>query len=126
MKALVAGAGIGGRAAGVALREAGFEVQIFERSRELREIGAGLMIWPNGTRSLQALGVEPRALTVRRITFSNWHGRRLMEAPVDLISKRYRSDVAVVHRAHPTRGKGPVRRWKTPSPSVRAWRRNRT
>ncbi|HEV2034398.1 MAG TPA: FAD-dependent monooxygenase, partial [Candidatus Dormibacteraeota bacterium] len=100
MKALVAGAGIGGLAAGVALREAGFEVQIFERSRELREIGAGLMIWPNGTRSLQALGVEPRALTVQRISFRNWHGRRLMEAPVDLISKRYGSDIAVVHRAH--------------------------
>ena len=100
MKALVAGAGIGGLAAGIALREAGCEVEIFERARELREIGAGLMIWPNGTRSLRALGVEPRALTVQRITFCNWHGRRLMEAPVDLISQRYGSDVAVVHRAH--------------------------
>jgi len=100
VKALVAGAGIGGLAAGIALREAGCEVEIFERARELREIGAGLMIWPNGTRSLRALGVEPRALTVRRITFCNWHGRRLMEAPVDLISQRYGSDVAVVHRAH--------------------------
>ena len=54
MKVLVAGAGLGGLAAGIALREAGFEVHIFERSRELREIGAGLMIWPNGTRARHA------------------------------------------------------------------------
>ena len=51
MKALVAGAGIGGLAAGVALRKTGHEVEIFERSNELREIGAGLMIWPNGVRA---------------------------------------------------------------------------
>ena len=56
MKALIAGAGIGGLAAGIALHRAGLEVKIFERSREMREIGAGLMIWPNGTRALHALG----------------------------------------------------------------------
>ena len=44
MKALIAGAGIGGLAAGIALRQAGLDVQVFERARELREIGAGLMI----------------------------------------------------------------------------------
>jgi 2-polyprenyl-6-methoxyphenol hydroxylase-like FAD-dependent oxidoreductase len=99
VKALIAGAGIGGLAAGIALRQAGLEVQVFERSRELREIGAGLMIWPNGTRSLQALGVEVKALAVQRISFCNWRGRQLMETPVDAISQRYGSEVAFVHRA---------------------------
>jgi 2-polyprenyl-6-methoxyphenol hydroxylase-like FAD-dependent oxidoreductase len=99
VKALIAGAGIGGLATGIALRQAGLDVQVFERSRELREIGAGLMIWPNGTRSLQALGVEVRALTVHRISFCNWHGRQLIEVPVDTISERYGSDIAFVHRA---------------------------
>jgi 2-polyprenyl-6-methoxyphenol hydroxylase-like FAD-dependent oxidoreductase len=99
VKALIAGAGIGGLAAGIALRQAGLDVQVFERSRELREIGAGLMIWPNGTRSLQSLGVEIRALTVQQISFCNWRGRQLMETPIDAISKRYGSEVAFVHRA---------------------------
>ena len=99
MKALIAGAGIGGLATGIALREAGLEVQVLERSRELREIGAGLMIWPNGTRSLRALGVEVRALKVQRISFRSWRGRHLMEVPLDTISKRYGSDVAFVHRS---------------------------
>ena len=99
MRALIAGAGIGGLATGIALRQAGLDVQVYERSRELGEIGAGLMIWPNGTRSLQALGVEVEALTVKRISFCNWRGRLLIEAPVDSISERYGSEVAFIHRA---------------------------
>jgi 2-polyprenyl-6-methoxyphenol hydroxylase-like FAD-dependent oxidoreductase len=35
-------------AAGIALRRAGLDVEIFERSSQLKEIGAGLVIWPNG------------------------------------------------------------------------------
>jgi 2-polyprenyl-6-methoxyphenol hydroxylase-like FAD-dependent oxidoreductase len=99
MKALVAGAGIGGLATGIALRKAGIDVQLFERSRELREIGAGLMIWPNGTRSLEALGAEVKGMAVRELTFSSWRGRRLIDNPVADISDRYGSDVAFVHRA---------------------------
>ena len=99
MKALIAGAGIGGLATGIALRRAGLEVRLFERSREMREIGAGLMIWPNGTRALEALGVEVRAMTIDRLFFRTWRGRLLMEAPVRAISERFGSNVAVVHRA---------------------------
>ncbi|HSS93438.1 MAG TPA: NAD(P)-binding protein [Candidatus Dormibacteraeota bacterium] len=44
MKALIAGAGIAGLATWIALRQAGLDVEIFERMPELREIGAGLMI----------------------------------------------------------------------------------
>jgi 2-polyprenyl-6-methoxyphenol hydroxylase-like FAD-dependent oxidoreductase len=99
MRALIAGAGIGGLAAGIALRKAGIEVEIFERSRRLSEIGAGLMIWPNGTRALSALGVEPTTTTVRAITFCNSRGRALIEPPLDEITKRHGSEVAFVHRA---------------------------
>jgi len=99
MKALIAGAGIGGLATGIALRKAGLELKLFERSREMREIGAGLMIWPNGTRALQALGVEVRAMTIDSLFFRNWRGRLLMEPPLRAISERYGSNIAVVHRA---------------------------
>jgi 2-polyprenyl-6-methoxyphenol hydroxylase-like FAD-dependent oxidoreductase len=99
VKALIAGAGISGLAAGIALRQAGMDVEVLERSREVREVGAGLMLWPNGTRALQSLGVEITALTVQRISLRNWRGRQLTEAPVDSIAKRYGSDTALVHRA---------------------------
>ena len=99
MKALIAGAGIGGLAAGIALRQTGMDVEVLERSQEVREVGAGLMLWPNGTRALQSLGVEITALSVQRISLRNWRGRQLTEAPLDSIAKRYGSGTALVHRA---------------------------
>lgn len=99
MKAAIAGAGIAGLAAGIALRQAGCEVEIFERSSELREVGAGLMIWPNGTRSLDTLGVEVDALTVRRLDMFTWRGRLLNRFSLDAIRERYGFDTFLVHRA---------------------------
>lgn len=99
MKAAIAGAGIAGLAAGIALRQAGCEVEIFERSSELREVGAGLMIWPNGTRSLETLGVEVDALTVRRLDMFTWRGRLLNRFSLDAIRERYGFDTFLVHRA---------------------------
>ncbi len=55
--AIVVGAGIGGLGAGIALRDAGWEVTVLERAREIRPIGAGLSIWPNGVAALRSLGV---------------------------------------------------------------------
>jgi 2-polyprenyl-6-methoxyphenol hydroxylase-like FAD-dependent oxidoreductase len=46
-KVMVAGAGIGGLSAAIALRRAGFEVTVFERAAELREVGAGLLLAAN-------------------------------------------------------------------------------
>jgi 2-polyprenyl-6-methoxyphenol hydroxylase-like FAD-dependent oxidoreductase len=99
VKALIAGAGIAGLAAGIALRRAGLEVQIFERSPRLQEIGAGLMIWPNGSRALKSLGVEAKTLEVKNVTLSNWRGRRLVEMPVGSAYVRYGHSVSFVHRA---------------------------
>jgi 2-polyprenyl-6-methoxyphenol hydroxylase-like FAD-dependent oxidoreductase len=53
----IIGAGIGGMAAGVALRQAGFEVKVFEKASQLREAGAGMSLWPNGTGVLRQLGL---------------------------------------------------------------------
>jgi len=55
--ALVVGAGIGGLSAGIALRQAGWRVRIFERAASLRELGFGLLVAPNATAALRDLGV---------------------------------------------------------------------
>ena len=54
---LIAGAGIGGLAAGLALLRHGFDVDLYERSAELKEVGAGLHLTPNGARVLRELGL---------------------------------------------------------------------
>lgn len=53
----VVGAGLAGLAAGVALGQKGFSVQIFERSDEPREFGAGIYLKENSLPILDALGV---------------------------------------------------------------------
>jgi len=58
----VIGAGIGGLAAAGALRERGFEVDVYERAGELGEVGAGLQLGPNAVKVLRALGIEERLL----------------------------------------------------------------
>ena len=54
---LVAGGGIGGLAAALALTRQGFDVKVLEQSAALGEIGAGLQVGPNGFAAFDALGV---------------------------------------------------------------------
>ncbi len=60
LKVLIAGGGIGGMAAAIALLQRGFDVEVYEQAGELREVGAGIQISPNGNRALNALGVFER------------------------------------------------------------------
>ena len=54
---LVVGAGIGGLTAALALLRRGFDVDVYEQAAELKEVGAGVQISPNGNRVLHELGV---------------------------------------------------------------------
>ena len=62
-RALIVGAGIGGLSAGIALRKAGWDVRIFERSTALRELGFGVGLAPNAIAALRELGVGETVLT---------------------------------------------------------------
>ncbi|MGO9544194.1 MAG: FAD-dependent monooxygenase [Rhodomicrobium sp.] len=68
----IAGAGIAGLSAAIALKLAGFPVEIFERETTLEPVGAGIQMGPNATRimerwELDLLGaaVEPEAIELR-------------------------------------------------------------
>src|SRR5215831_4184237 len=57
MRVIIIGAGIGGLVGALTLSRAGIEVEVFEQSAVLREIGAGIQISPNASRILQRLGL---------------------------------------------------------------------
>ena len=65
--ALIVGAGIGGLAAGIALRRAGWNVRIFERADAPRAIGFGVGLAPNAMAALRELGVAD-AVTRHAVT----------------------------------------------------------
>src|ERR1700688_2256413 len=56
----IIGGGVGGVAAAVAFHRAGIQATVYERANELREVGAGMMLWPNATRVLKELGLLER------------------------------------------------------------------
>jgi 2-polyprenyl-6-methoxyphenol hydroxylase-like FAD-dependent oxidoreductase len=56
----IAGGGIAGLTTGLAFAQKGWRVRVHEQDSALRILGAGLYIWENGLRVLDALGVLPR------------------------------------------------------------------
>ena len=102
-KVIVAGAGIGGLTAAIALRRAGFEVAVFERAAELREVGAGLLLAANAHKALGKLGL---AETVARLgtpasaaEIRSWRGEVLASIPAAELEKKVGAPSAAVHRA---------------------------
>jgi 2-polyprenyl-6-methoxyphenol hydroxylase-like FAD-dependent oxidoreductase len=59
LKIAVIGGGIGGLSGAVALRQAGFAVDVYEQASELTEIGGGINLGPNAARILYRLGLGP-------------------------------------------------------------------
>jgi len=100
VKVLVAGAGIGGLAAALAVRRAGADVEVLDRGGVMDEVGAGLAIWPNGRRALAALGIDDIAGSVTsRLQLRSRRGRLLTEIPVDAFRARYGYELMIAHRA---------------------------
>jgi len=102
---LVAGGGIGGLAAALALTRQGLHVKVLERSAQLGEIGAGIQLGPNAFAAFDALGVGPlarsRAVYIEHMVMHD----ALDEYRVGLIPtgeafrKRFGNPYAVIHRA---------------------------
>lgn len=100
----VAGAGIGGLAAALALARHGWAVSILEQRTALAEAGAGIQIGPNGVRLLEELGIaaslapavaEPTAIVVR----DGATARPIVELPLGAwISRRHGAPYWTTHR----------------------------
>ena len=61
---LIVGAGIGGLSCALSFLRRGYEVDVYEQAREIKEVGAGVQLSANGTRALSELGVLTDLLEV--------------------------------------------------------------
>jgi len=102
---LIAGGGIGGLAASIALGRRGIATEILERSHFTEETGAGIQLGPNATRALAALGVldviEPHAFRPEAISiYDGISGRKLASVPLGKhAEQRYGAPYLTLHRA---------------------------
>ena len=57
LKVIIVGAGMGGLTTAIAMTQAGYQVEVYDRVRELRPAGAGISLWSNGVKVLNRLGL---------------------------------------------------------------------
>jgi salicylate hydroxylase len=104
-KVLVAGGGIGGLAAALAIARQGFAVTVLEQSAQIGEIGAGIQLGPNAFSAFDALDVGERARG-RAVYIDNLvmmdaiDATEVASVPVqDAFRARFGNPYAVIHRA---------------------------
>ena len=99
---IVAGAGIGGLCAAIAIRRQGFAVTVLEKQPAPREVGAGLGLWVNAVRALKRIGVgdlvESIAVPDGGGGFFDDRGRPLATVSARTFTERFGSPTFVVHR----------------------------
>jgi salicylate hydroxylase len=101
----IAGGGVGGLAAALALARKGFRAHVFEQTAEFKEIGAGIQLGPNVFRMFDRLGLTeeierwahfPDALTMRDAL----SGEEITRIPLGAgFRTRFGRPYAVIHRA---------------------------
>ena len=102
---IIAGGGIGGLAAALALVRRDFEVIVLEQSAEIGEIGAGIQLGPNAFHAFDALGVGEKARSRAVYTDYMVMHDAIDEYQVGMIPtgeafrERFGNPYAVIHRA---------------------------
>src|SRR5688572_27942629 len=62
MRIAIVGGGIGGLTTALALKEFGFEAEVYEQAPVLLDVGAAIAVWPNALRVLERLGLAETVL----------------------------------------------------------------
>jgi 2-polyprenyl-6-methoxyphenol hydroxylase-like FAD-dependent oxidoreductase len=85
MKVVIAGGGIGGLTAAMALHARGMEVQVYEAVTELHPLGVGINVLPHATAQLHRLDlldvVLPLGVATAELCFFNRHGQLIWREP---------------------------------------------
>lgn len=98
-RVIIIGGGIGGAATALALNRVGFQPLVYERTKQLREVGAGIALWANATHILKNLGLLEEAMRVGYFTtnyqFNSQRGKELVNVAID----GFELPVIGIHRA---------------------------
>lgn len=101
----ICGAGIGGLSAAIALRKAGHDVEVYERTAQFNRVGADINLTPNAVFALDQLGVGEylRASAARpsyRISRDGITGEETSRLPMSAAAEaKYGAPQLTIHRA---------------------------
>jgi 2-polyprenyl-6-methoxyphenol hydroxylase-like FAD-dependent oxidoreductase len=103
MTVLIVGGGIGGLATALALQRRGIKALVFERTRQFREVGSGLIVAGNAVKALHKLGLadvlHALATPLRTTHLRSWRGDVLVDLPTQETMQRFGTSTVAIHRA---------------------------
>jgi 2-polyprenyl-6-methoxyphenol hydroxylase-like FAD-dependent oxidoreductase len=95
---VIVGGGIAGLTVALCLEQRGIQARVYESAPELRPVGVGISLLPNGARELEALGlldqIAERAIPFRESCFFTSQGQFIHRDPAPAGARQY-----LVHRA---------------------------
>ena len=105
MRGIIIGGGIAGLTVAIALQRKGFDVQIYESAPELRPVGAGIWIAPNGMAVLQRIDsqlddeVRDYGKTLLTIDIAHYKGKILQRIKYEDCIERYGYGTTAIQRS---------------------------
>src|SRR6476659_3885015 len=100
----IAGGGIGGLTAALALRHFGFEPEVYEQAPALLDVGAAIALWPNAMRVLQKLDLAKNVLAeagvINEIRWLDQNGRAINRVSIAETSEHNSVPAVALHRAN--------------------------
>ncbi|WP_246879973.1 FAD-dependent monooxygenase [Bacillus suaedae] len=100
--AIIIGGGLGGLSAAIALQQLGLNVSVYEKAKELKELGAGIVLSANAIKALEKLGVAEQVRNsgspVKKAEIRTWDGKLLVNVPVHKQAKLYGTYSYLIYR----------------------------
>ena len=99
----IIGAGIGGLTLGIALKQKGFEVKIYEAAKEIKVVGAGIILGCNAMQVYQKLGLDQKLAAkgnlLNKLSVTDHKLKNLSVLSLDYFVEKYQLANFAIHRA---------------------------
>lgn len=103
MKITIIGGGIAGLTTALALRKLGFEYELFERAKQLNEVGAGIWMQPNALKVLDWLGlgdlVRESGTLLNQVDITNAQLIPFKKTNQEVVQDEKGNNIVAIHRA---------------------------
>lgn len=103
VQVIVAGAGIGGLTAAIALAQRGHRVRVLERAPAIQPVGAGLTVQINAMRALSRLGVADAVAHAGQVvtgaSIRHWRGDIISQNNLGAMAESLGAPTVAIHRA---------------------------